>query len=425
MRMGRRRFVGLMAAGVGTALGAAGTAACGAVGLSGGKKVTLRAVVADYPAEFTTTATYWNAVVRDFEKANPDITVDVDVVDWDHVDSKVEAMVKAGDAPDLAQIGSYAGYAAQKLLQPAEDLFKISQQADFITSMAHAGSVDYVQYGLPWVSSARLLFYNKGLFKAAGIDRAPRTWAELAHDAKLLKRHGVKTPYGLPLGIEEAQAESLMWMLEASGGYTDNGGHYTIDSAANVKAFTWLRDHLVAKGLTGPGDPAATNRRDTFAAFLAGDVGMLNGHPTLLAKAKAVNIDVGVAALPGETAPATDTLGVADWMMAFKKGGDHLEAQAAFLQHVYDTENSKKFVEQFGMLPVTTSVLDAMRADPRQADMRQFLDELPSAVFYPYDKTSWGAVTDEVKKSIGEAVHGDPAAVLGAIQRFADAQDGK
>jgi multiple sugar transport system substrate-binding protein len=423
--MGRRRFVGLLAAGAGAALGAAGTAACGAVGSSGGRRTALRAVVADYPAEFTTTAAYWKALVHDFEKANPDITVDVDVVDWDHVDARVDAMVKAGRAPDLAQIGSYAGYAAQGLLQPADKLFKVSQQADFLTAMARAGSVDYVQYGLPWVSSARLLFYNKALFDAAGVDRAPRTWAELAHDAELLRRHGVRTPYGLPLGSEEAQAESLMWMLEGAGGYTDNGGHYAIDSDANVKAFTWLKAHLVAKGLTGPGNPAATNRRDTFAAFLAGDVGMLNGHPTLLAKAEAAGIEVGVAELPGESAPATDTLGVADWMMAFRNDGSRLDAQAAFLQHVYDTENSRKFVEQFGMLPVTASVLDAMRADPKQAGMRRFLDELPSAVFYPYDKTSWGAVTDEIKKSIGKAVHGDPAAVLGGIQRFADAQDGK
>lgn len=137
------------------------------------------------------------------------------------------------------------------------------------------------------------------------------------------------------------------------------------------------------------------------------------------------DVRVGAAPLPGEAGPATGTPGVAGWMTAFKDGGDRLDAQAAFLQHVYDTEDSEKFVEQFGMLPVTTSVLDAMRADPRQAAMRQFLDELPSAVFCPYDKTSWGAVTDETEKSIGKAVHGDPAAVPGGIRRYADAQDGK
>jgi multiple sugar transport system substrate-binding protein len=423
--MARRRFVALVAAGVSTALAATGTAGCGVAGSSGGGDVTLHAVVADYPAERTTTTAYWNTLIHDFEAVHPHIKVEVEVVDWDHVDEKVDTMVRTGKAPDLAQIGSYADYAAKGLLYPADKLFRVSQQADFITSMADAGSVDYVQYGLPWVSSARLFFYNKGLFDEAGIKHAPSDWSELAKDAAKLKKHGVKVPFGLPLGNEEAQGESLMWMLEGSGGYISNGGSYDIDSAANIRTFTWIRDHLVAKGLTGPGDPATTNRRDTYAAFLAGDVGMLNGHPTLLAKAKAVHMDVGVAVLPGQDGPSTDTLGVADWMMAFKNDGAHLDAQAAFLQFAYSTQNSLRLMKQFAMLPVTSSVLDAMRDDPSQADMRQFLDHLPSSVFYPYDKTSWGAVSDQVKKSIGQAVHGDPAKVLGDLQRFAEQQGGK
>ena len=77
----------------------------------------------------------------------------------------------------------------------------------------------------------------------AGITKAPETWSDLATDAKLLKDDGVKVPYGLPLGPEEAQAEALMWMLGADGGggYTDSVGNYTFDSAANVTALSWVK----------------------------------------------------------------------------------------------------------------------------------------------------------------------------------------
>lgn len=424
MSVQRRRLVSVVAAALGSALAATGLSACGA---TPDKDVTLRMVAADYgdaKAHNSSTA-YWDGVARSFEQRNPHIKVDVEVVDWDHVDDKVSDMVKAGHAPDVAQIGSYADYAADGLLYSADDIFPISMQADFIPSLVSAGSVHRVQYGIPWASSSRLFFYNKGLFKDAGIKDAPRTWNDIAKDAARLKEHGVKVPYGLPLGTEEAQAESLMWMLGASGGYTDTVGGYTFDSLANVTAFSWLKDNLVAKGLTGPGDPAKTNRRTVFADFLAGEAGMINGHPTLLAQAKAAHIDVGVAALPGQHGPSPDTLGVADWMMAFKQKDDHLAADSAFLRYVYSPENSLRFLDQYGLLPVTTSASQAMERNPRDADMLQFLDRLPEAVFYPVGKTSWGPVSDQVKKTIGSAVDGDPKQVLGTLQRFAAAQAGK
>jgi multiple sugar transport system substrate-binding protein len=44
-------------------------------------------------------------------------------------------------------------------------------------------------------------------------------------------------------------------------------------------------------------------------------------------------------------------------------------------------------------------------------------------VFYPVNKTSWGPVSDQVKKKIGQAVHGDPKVVLSDLQRFAVSAD--
>jgi multiple sugar transport system substrate-binding protein len=66
-----------------------------------------------------------------------------------------------------------------------------------------------------------------------------------------------------------------------------------------------------------------------------------------------------------------------------------------------------------------------MRADPAHKDLRRFQDRLTSAEFYPVGKVSWAKVSKEIKRSIGKAVaeDADPAGVLGAIQRRAEAQD--
>lgn len=74
----------------------------------------------------------------------------------------------------------------------------------------------------------------------------------------------------------------MQWLLSGGDGYTNDVGTYGIDSTQNVATLTWLKDELVGKGLTGPVAPAKLNRADAFAAFARGEVGMLNGHPTLM-----------------------------------------------------------------------------------------------------------------------------------------------
>ncbi|MFE3113001.1 sugar ABC transporter substrate-binding protein, partial [Kitasatospora indigofera] len=54
-------------------------------------------------------------------------------------------------------------------------------------------------------------------------------------------------------------------------------------------------------------------------------------------------------------------------------------------------------------------------------DLEPFFALLPSAAFYPLGDTSWDAVSAEIKKSGGTAVAGDPAAVLGDLQKKAEA----
>ncbi len=71
-------------------------------------------------------------------------------------------------------------------------------------------------------------------------------------------------PFALPLGPEESQAETLMWMLSGGGGYTDEVGSYNIESEDNVKTFNWLKTNLVEKGLVGPVAPGKLNRAKAF-----------------------------------------------------------------------------------------------------------------------------------------------------------------
>ncbi|WP_405891645.1 extracellular solute-binding protein [Streptomyces sp. NBC_00133] len=390
---------------------------------SGSSDVTLKLVAADYDVDGgQSSKKYWSDLAAAFTAKNPGIKIDVQIESWNDVDRKVAEMVKAGKAPDVAQIGAYADYAAADKLYSADQLLSIPVQSNFLGPLVDAGEMRRVQYGLPFVASTRLLFYNKQLFKEAGIKDDPKTWDDLKDDAKKLKANtNAKYPFALPLGPEEAQAETMMWLLSGGGeGYTNQSGSYSIDSEQNIATFDWLKANLVEKGLTGPVAPGKLNRKDAFAAFTRGEVGMLNGHPSLMQAAQKANIQVGKVALPGITGKPKSAMGVADWIMGFKQNG-HRSEIGKFLDFVFSDKNVLDFAGQNDLLPVTVSASEAMEQNPKHQDLREFLEELPTSVLPPVGKTSWAKVSESIKKNIGTAMEQgtEPKDVLGRIGRDA------
>ncbi|MEU3217450.1 extracellular solute-binding protein [Streptomyces sp. NPDC006971] len=413
----RRLYLGMTAAVVAMGMTAV-LAGCGGGGGPG--EVTLRLVAADYgtgPAD--SSKKYWDDLVKGFEASHRGIKVDVSVHSWKDIHREVATMVKNGQAPDIAQIGAYADYAKADKLYRADQLLSIRTQANFLPRLADAGSVDRTQYGLPFVASTRLLFYNKKLFADAGLS-APRTWDDIRDDAAALEQRGVKYPFALPLGLEEAQAEAMMWLLGGGGGFIDDSGSYDFDSAENIRTFDWLRTNLVGKGLVGPVAPGDLDRGKAFAAFTRGEVGMLNGHPTLMREARKNGISVGMVPMPGADGPGTSPVGVADWIMGFKQRGHRVQL-GKFFEYLFTDKNVIEFADKYDLLPVTGSASAAMESDAEHEPLRKFLTALPNAEFYPYGRTSWARTNESIKENIGKAVapDGNAAAVLGRIGRDA------
>jgi multiple sugar transport system substrate-binding protein len=152
---------------------------------------------------------------------------------------------------------------------------------------------------------------------------------------------------------------------------------------------------------------------------------MLNGHPSLMKIAAAKGVDVGMVPMPGQKDDSTrSTMGVADWMMAFKKNG-HRGEVGDFLDFVYDEKNVLAFSLEYDLLPVTTSASKTMAIAAQDKDLAPFLDELPSAQLYPVGKTSWAQVSADIKARVGTAftADGDPATVLTELQKQATSQE--
>ena len=390
-------------------------AACGSSGSSGGGSgsTTLKLVVADYgTGPSNASAKYWDGIVSAFEKAHPDIKVNVTSIAWTNFDQQVQTMIQNKQYPDITEGDYFSNYAQDGLLYPASDV--LSDPGNLLPAFKAQGTYNGTQYGMPFTTSSRTLFYNKKLFTQAGISSAPQTWADVEADAAKIKAQG-NIGFGLPLGAEEAQAESLLWMLGDGGGYQTDG-KYTINSAPNVAAFTFLKG-LVSAGDTEP-NPGTVNRTDLWKEFAQGKVGMINGSPALIPIIQSAGVlqssDWTSVPIAGKTGPLTTTLGVCDNVAAFKPNGHQAQIKE-FLDFAYQDKYQLQFDKEYDLLPATTTAAKALSSDPV---FGPFLTALPNSVQYPSD-TAWANVKTKIQQTIGTAVTGDPSSELSQLQQVA------
>jgi len=388
-----------------------GTGSGDEAGGEGAKEITF--VAAEYS---TKTKPYWEALIKEFEAANEGLKVNLQVINWDDIDSHVTTLVQNNKQPDILNLNKFADFAADDLLYKADEVVSPEVIQDFIPSFAENSKLDGTQYGLPFIASARLLFYNTELFDKAGITEPPKTWDDLRAAAEKIKAEGA-IGYGLPLGPEEAQAEFQLWINGNGGHWVDDSGKWTINSPENVETLEFLKG-MVDDGLTQP-NPAKTDRADVFNAFSQGKIGMVRGMPQLegIIKEQGGKIKYAIAPNPANGDNASTTLGVQDYLMAFKKDGNQ-ETVRKFLDFFYQKENHAKFLTTEGFLPTTQSGSEELADDEK---LKPFIDVLPDAKFYPVTDPAWTKVDGQVKKIVGTAVQqADPKQVLDQLQTRAE-----
>lgn len=411
----KRHLMGVVAAGLTVALGVSGCGK-GSSSDSGSDGKTIKFVAAIYDDN---TKPYWDALIKDFESKNSGYKVNLEMVDWTQMDAKVKTYVQTKQVPDVLNYNAFSDFARDGLIYKASEVLSPTTLSDFTPTFVEQAKYKGEQYGLPFISSARLLFYNKDLFEKAGIDKPPNTWAEVKEYAEKTNKGGT-IGYGLPLGPEEAQAEFYSWAMNNGGGWVDSSGKWAINQKANIDTLTFLKDLNKSK-LTQP-NPESTDRKTVFNQFAQGKIAMAIGAP--FTKAGFINpvnkdLNFGVAPLPSKSGTEHNTLGVMDVLAAFKKDGDkNKEPVKKFLDFLYQKENTSKFLTTEGFLPVTKSAGDVLSADPY---MKQFVDALPTSKFAPTSNPAWSAVAGAVKQDLGNSVaNEDPKKVLDKIQETAE-----
>ncbi len=147
---------------------------------------------------------FWEQTVADFEEENPGVTIEIQSIQNEDLDGKLQTALNSGDAPDIfLQRGGGKMAAMVKAGQLKDLTDEISgAAADEIPDAAYsANSLDEKIYAMPVAVLPGGLFYSQDLFDQAGITENPTTLDELETAADALKAAGIDP---IALGAKDA-----------------------------------------------------------------------------------------------------------------------------------------------------------------------------------------------------------------------------
>ena len=188
-----------------------------------------------------------DAMIEEFEKQNPDIKVDVEVIGYADYFTKLQTQASSKTLPDVFEMNyeNFNTYAGNGVLLDLTEM--ADSDEEFSPDMLTGNTYEYFQndgklYGLTEKVSDVVLYYNKDMFDAAGLEypQADWTWDDLLTAAQALTKDGV---YGFYAPVTYNELYKVV--AQNGGALFDEDGNPTIDSAENVEALQWMLDKML------------------------------------------------------------------------------------------------------------------------------------------------------------------------------------
>ncbi|KNH16413.1 sugar ABC transporter substrate-binding protein [Arthrobacter sp. ZBG10] len=338
------------------------------------------------------TVSVWNyegtpefkALFDSYEAANPAIDIEpVDILADDYP-QKVTTMLAGGDTTDvltMKNVIDYARYANNGQLQ------EINGVVDTVGKDSLAGldafNIDGKYFAAPYRQDFWLLYYNKELLKAAGVDNpANLTWDEYSALAKKLTTNADgKTTYGTYHHIWRSVVQAI---AAAQNDGDQNGGDYGFFEDQYNTALD-----LQKSGATLDFGTAKSQKTSYRTMFETGQAAMMPMGTWYIAgflqakKDGKTNVDWGLAPLPQKSDDGKVTTFGSPTAFAVNKNAQHSDEAKKFIEWAAGEEGAK-VISKIGVVPALQN--DAVTDAYFQLEGLPS-DELSKKAFTP-DKTA-------------------------------------
>ncbi|MFC4243182.1 ABC transporter substrate-binding protein [Gryllotalpicola reticulitermitis] len=241
---------------------------------SAGKKVTITLATNQITAENTGTSPVFQSVIKQFEKDNPNVTIQLEESQATALQQVVQLAFANRKVPDVFNFWRpQPAFNMDKYIASGElgDLTSLSKQvkSEFPSDAWQTATVNGKTWGLPLTDFAVPLVADKAVFTKAGVP-LPTTWNLLMSDVKALKAKGI-IPFAVTTQPSPQSDDRLFdYVLDRELGnakalqlFEGKGGSFT---APDVKKA--LSDYLELSAGNGPSDAAALDDNGVIAKYI-------------------------------------------------------------------------------------------------------------------------------------------------------------
>jgi sn-glycerol 3-phosphate transport system substrate-binding protein len=281
------------------------------------------------------------------------------------------AAFRAKQPPAILQVfdaGSGVMMGAEGAIMPAADVLKKGgytfNKADYLPGIvSYYSKPDGTMLSFPYNSSSPVLFYNKDIFKKAGLDadHPPKTWAEVFDAAKKIKSSGAASCGFTSTWLTWIQTENYAAWNNVAYGTNENGLGDTdvkleFNSPPFVQHFQAIAD-LAKEGTFRYGGRTSEAKQ----LFTSGECGILTESSGGLGDIVKAGIHYGIGQLPydeGEGRPQNTIPGGASlWVFAGKTDQEY-KGIAEFFHFLSQTKIQARLHQVSGYLPVTMAAYE-------------------------------------------------------------------
>ncbi|MFC0212511.1 ABC transporter substrate-binding protein [Paenibacillus chartarius] len=342
-------------------------------------------------------------LVADFNASQKDIQVEaVYQGSYDESLNKMKASMDSKSGPTMIQvfeigsrfmIDSKAITPVQKFIDAEKyDLSKLEE--NILGYYTFDGKLN----SLPFNTSNPILYYNKDMFKAAGLDpeKPPQTFEDVKKAAEAISK--TKPGAGASFAIygwfmEQFFANQGAELIDNGNGRTSPATKSQVNSDIGVKTLTWWKDLVDSKVATNLG----RKTDDTKKAFLAGQVAMtLDSTASLRGIVDGANgkFQVGTAFLP-KPADAKEggviVGGASNWILNNKPEAEQ-KAAWEFMKFLAKPETQAFWHINTGYFPITKAAYDQQSVKDNLTKYPQFKTAVDQLHNTKLNKATQGAV---------------------------------
>ncbi|MDX6739518.1 extracellular solute-binding protein [Actinocorallia sp. A-T 12471] len=292
-------------------------------------------------------------------------SVDLQIQQWDEINTKISTALAQNDPPDVVAIGNtnvplFA--ASGGLLDITDKQSDLSAGQTWLPGLAGPATVDGKLYAAPLFAGNRAVVYNKKIWADAGVTAPPKTFAELKTALDKIKAKNTAkdfSPFYLP-GQYWFGAVQFLWdaggQLAVKNGDAWAGG---LSSPESIKGLTAWKDFQNAYSV--PASRNVGNRApDQAALFADGKVGAIvdSSIKTILKNKPELEGDIGTFPFPSLEGDGTQPVFLGGTDLAIPVKSKDADLALEYLKAATSPEVQKEAIVGLdGWTPVSTELI--------------------------------------------------------------------